>query len=192
MTSTSLDLAIFGFSIVSLALVYNLGRRYERAASRLTSRLTEDRAMNFLVYLTQILSEGEATKLLDELMKYYTRSRAAEAEMGNETVTAVLKRLESIIWELAQLLERATDIERGRSLEERVRSDSRISYLLAWLFTTQGSVLLASDFFSFPSTLHFAIIGTATLSWLLSVLFFIRSHSIVKRMRTEAMASRLG
>src|SRR5579885_1824585 len=92
-------------SFISLFLTHYVRIRIAKLAARLTSRLTEDRSLEFLTYLTQILSSGETVQLLDELMKYYTSAKVQEAERGADTVNAVLKRLETVIWELAQLLE---------------------------------------------------------------------------------------
>jgi hypothetical protein len=176
-------------SFISLFLTHYVRIRIAKLAARLTSRLTEDRSLEFLTYLTQILSSGETVQLLDELMKYYTSAKVQEAERGADTVNAVLKRLETVIWELAQLLERATGIERVRILERQVNSDSRLAYILSWVLLPESLLLLFSSMLRESNLTLYIIVLVFIVTLVLTSAYALRSHTELHKMETEAKSS---
>ncbi|MEM3638102.1 MAG: hypothetical protein QXE12_05415 [Conexivisphaerales archaeon] len=176
-------------SVISLFLTRYVKVRSKRLSARLTSRLTEDRSLEFLTYLTQILSAGETVQLLDELMKYYTSVKAQEAERGADTVNAVLKRLETVIWELAQLLERATGIERVRSLERQINSDSGLAYVLSWLLLPESILLMFSSFMKESILTLYIVLVVFLLILLFTAFYALRSHFELNKMEKEAELS---
>ncbi len=173
-------------SIITLIVVHDLSRWGTKKSTRLSSRVTEVKTMDFLAYLTEALSGGQATTLLDELMTYYTSFRASEGERGAETVSAVLSRLEPIKGELRSLLIRARDIDRARVLAEKVKTDFRISLSLSWLFASTGAVLVTLSFID-PNTESFLIVfGASILDFCMTLSFIYRAMKNINRMDRDA------
>src|SRR5579875_562420 len=165
-------------SFISLFLTHYVRIRIAKLAARLTSRLTEDRSLEFLTYLTQILSSGETVQLLDELMKYYTSAKVQEAERGADTVNAVLKRLE-----------RATGIERVRSLERQINSDSRLAYILSWVLLPESLLLLFSSMLRESTLTLYVMLSVFVITLALTSAYALRSHTELHKMEIEARSS---
>ena len=172
------------------AFCATIGKNKDRKAGLAVNiKAHRSRSLEFLTYLTQILSSGETVQLLDELMKYYTSARVQEAERGADTVNAVLKRLETVIWELAQLLERATGIERVRILERQINSDSRFVYLLTWLLLPESLLLLLSFMIRESALTLYITMLIFIITLVLTSVYALRSYTELHKMEIEAKSS---
>lgn len=188
----AVDLTTLTISGVMVFISYRMRKRNEKLASKFSSRLTEERSLGFLTYLTAILSSGQTVQMLDELMKYYTTARVQEAERGADTVNVVLKRLETVIWELAQLLEKATRIEKVRGMDEKVRSDSRLSYILSFLLLPESCVIILASFLDGGLNRLDFFLATFAFTIFLALAFLVRSHLTINRMAKEAISKSQG
>jgi hypothetical protein len=174
-------------SVITLIIIFDLSRWSSKRTQRLSARLTEVRTMDFLSYLTETLSGGQATTLLDELMEYYTSYRASEGERGAETVSVVLSRLEPIKGELRSILSKARSIDQARNLEENVRTEMKLALTFSWLFILLGAVLFAWSLVRGNDGTFLVVLGAGILDFCFALYFLFRGIKNANQMAKEAL-----
>lgn len=181
---TLLEIINLALSTTSLVLLWKLVDYYNGMIKSMKNKVINASILDFLISLTDLFSQGEATNLLEDLFVYITNLQGKE---WNDIYTEVVNRFIPIKRQLEMVLNKANEIG---NLTNRINSTTFITRSIRILSVITVIETVLGPFSGLMSSFQFKVVlyGNVVLLILIIIVLVIYVYDTTKHMSSVMKA----